>query len=326
MFALVVLVIAVGVLEFFTKFIRAPLARDEGKRLLKEDDYRGAEAAFSRAIELWPDCAEFYSSRASARSWLKDYDGAVADAEQAYQLDSHTLFYHTSVSNHHENRAEARFKNGDLDGAIADFTRCRELDPANHSPATSLAVALDKRSHIHFKAGRLEEAAQDSLAAVANNSKDPWILSQGSFALNMRGSKRLKDKQFADAAADFTQALTLEVKRAEAAASSPPADPKLKALSFANPKPDAEQLVRLYHGRGLARIQLGDLTGADEDLTMSLNNDDNFALARVERGLLRLRQGQEAQAQQDFDRYLQTYPERRAGLNASIEEIGAQRK
>lgn len=49
-------------------------------------DYRGAVADYTKAIELKPDFAEAYNDRGVAKDDLMDYQGAVADYTTAIKL------------------------------------------------------------------------------------------------------------------------------------------------------------------------------------------------------------------------------------------------
>ena len=49
-------------------------------------DYAGSLADYNKAIELDPECAEAYNNRGLAKKDLKDYSGAMADYNKAIEL------------------------------------------------------------------------------------------------------------------------------------------------------------------------------------------------------------------------------------------------
>ena len=60
---------------------------DSGSAKLKLKDYDGAEADYSKAIELEPMHVSGYYGRGYAKGKLKDYAGAIADYNKAIELD-----------------------------------------------------------------------------------------------------------------------------------------------------------------------------------------------------------------------------------------------
>jgi tetratricopeptide (TPR) repeat protein len=59
-----------------------------------------------------------------------------------------------------------------------------------------------------------------------------------------------------------------------------------------------------YLHRGTARFAKGDLEGAIADYNKAIAINPRFAAAYKNRGLVRLLQGQDAEAEKDFDEYL----------------------
>lgn len=85
-----------------------------------QEDFQGAIADFSKAIELNPNLAEAYNYRGTSYFWLEKYQQALDDYSQALRLDPNlTIAYY--------NRAYVRIELGDKKGAIADFQRGAEL-------------------------------------------------------------------------------------------------------------------------------------------------------------------------------------------------------
>lgn len=93
-----------------------------GSLKLRNGDYDGAIADFSRAISLEPSNSGYYLIRANAKERKRDYVGATADYTRAIEFarEDKDVIYIV--------RAEVREQAGDLDGAIADYTRAIEIN------------------------------------------------------------------------------------------------------------------------------------------------------------------------------------------------------
>jgi tetratricopeptide (TPR) repeat protein len=71
---------------------------DSGVKKHNAQDYQGAIADYTRAIELYPEYALAYANRAAAKSFLNDWAGQVADDEKAVALDPNNLGYKNNLS------------------------------------------------------------------------------------------------------------------------------------------------------------------------------------------------------------------------------------
>merc|ERR1719433_1485078 len=58
-----------------------------GNELFSTDDIDGALAAYTKAIELEPENAVFYSNRAAAYTFKQEYAKGVEDAQKAIKLN-----------------------------------------------------------------------------------------------------------------------------------------------------------------------------------------------------------------------------------------------
>lgn len=119
-----------------------------GNLKLRNGDYDGAIADFSRAISLEPSNSGYYFMRASAKEKKRDYAGAADDYARAIEFtrEDKDVIYVV--------RAGAREQSGDLDGAIADYTRAIEINP-------KLADAYRRRGLAKQKKGDPKGAATD---------------------------------------------------------------------------------------------------------------------------------------------------------------------
>lgn len=191
------------------------------------------------------------------------------------------------------------------DAAIAAYTTALERDPENHSARHWLAAALGRRARVRAEAGLLDEAVRDLRKALELERTVPIARGLGALLLTQR--------QFQEARTVLT----------EAAALSPTSWQERYLLSWAqlgsNDAPAAvagfEQAAgqvrepdvqsQIWAGWALASLEAGDLDGAIKRLTDTSGKvktaADNLPLALLRRGLSRLRSGNVAGAQADFD-------------------------
>ena len=97
------------------------LVRD-GNDYFETEDYRRAEEAFTKALELRPGEPGTLVNRGNARMMLGDLDGAMRDYDAAIEADP-------NLAHAYANRGILRDKNGDVEGAIADYRKALELNP-----------------------------------------------------------------------------------------------------------------------------------------------------------------------------------------------------
>ena len=122
-------------------------------------DYDGAIADYDQAIRLDPKFAIAYNNRGNARKAKGDLDGAIADYDQAIRLNPKyaTAYY---------NRGLARKAKGNLDGAIADYDQAIRLDPKN-------ATAYYNRGLARKAKGNLDGALADFTEGARLAPDDP---------------------------------------------------------------------------------------------------------------------------------------------------------
>lgn len=122
--------------DLLAHMVEAYINRGRVRGLL--DDWDGALADLDQAIKLEPDTAGLYFSRGVARIFLNDGDGALADLDQALALDP--------------NLAEAYFARGlinrcrgRVEKSLADFRRYVELvtDTQSLADAKKLIAELE---------------------------------------------------------------------------------------------------------------------------------------------------------------------------------------
>jgi tetratricopeptide (TPR) repeat protein len=94
------------------------LNRGDSKYLL--DDYSGAIADYTKAIEIDPNYALAYFNRGCSKHLLEDYSGAIADYTKAIEIDpNYTIAYYI--------RGFSKYYSKDRFGACKDARKAEEL-------------------------------------------------------------------------------------------------------------------------------------------------------------------------------------------------------
>jgi tetratricopeptide (TPR) repeat protein len=94
----------------------------QGSSAYDNGDYDKALADFNQAIQLDPKVAVAYNIRGAVYFHKGAYDRAFADFNQAIQLDPTYVFAYN-------NRGNVYLHKGDYDKAIADYDKAIQLDP-----------------------------------------------------------------------------------------------------------------------------------------------------------------------------------------------------
>jgi len=97
--------------------------RERAREKYRQADYDGAIAEATKAIELDPAFAETYTYRGIVHYVKKEYADAMVDFERSIEIDpkySEAYFY----------RGTLRYLKKDSDGAIADWTKAIDLGSA----------------------------------------------------------------------------------------------------------------------------------------------------------------------------------------------------
>ena len=172
-------------IELRPDYFEAYYNRGLSKLYLK--DYYGAIADFTKSIELNPN-DETYNNRGIAKAYLKDYYGAIADHTKAIELDPNNASAYSG-------RGLIKSDLKDYYGAIADYTKAIELNPDNASAYRDRGVAK----------GNLE----DYYGAIADNTKAIELRPDYFEAYSNRGNNKAYLKDYYGAIADYTKAIEL---------------------------------------------------------------------------------------------------------------------
>jgi tetratricopeptide (TPR) repeat protein len=148
--------------------LSAPKADDfflQADEKYERRDYNGAIADYDQAIRLNPKDAVAYVGRGAARNELGDWDGAISDLTQAIRLDpKNALAYYY--------RGNVRSELGDKVGAITDLDQAIRLNP--NDPIHYLASLYDYRGQVRSNSGDKKRAIVDYGEAIRLKPKDAW--------------------------------------------------------------------------------------------------------------------------------------------------------
>ena len=121
-------------------------AYDAGRKALADKDTPKALAQAEKAIELFPEEANFHALRGDVRFVEKQYDMAVTNYDRAISRRPDFFYYY-------QQRGLAKYKLGQTDAAASDLQHSIDLLPT--APA-------------HFTLGEIEEERGNRSAAIAN--------------------------------------------------------------------------------------------------------------------------------------------------------------
>jgi tetratricopeptide (TPR) repeat protein len=120
-------------------------------------DFKQAAAAFTDVIRLTPRDAAAYDIRGTARRYIGDLDGAVADETAAIRLRPGFGMYYG-------NRAVTWAEKGEPARALADFNRDVQIEPA-------VAAVFNNRGLFLLQRKELDQAISDFSEAIRLDPK-----------------------------------------------------------------------------------------------------------------------------------------------------------
>ena len=239
------------------------------------------------ALLLLSSAAEAQTSR-SAETYLKRGNERFARGEIKGAIADFgiAISFQPDLAIAYCNRGIARWTVGDVDGAAADLDSAIQLAPR-------LAEAYNARGCVRRSKG-------DYVAAIADFTRAIEICPGYPAAYYNRGNARLAQGDFAGAISEYDHAIAI-------------------SSELRLPK---SRLLDLYNNRGHAWLERGDFEKAIADFNEVIRVNPRYALAYLNRGLSRLAQGKDGEAEQDLDRCM----ELDESLRHSVEEGSKQVK
>ena len=239
------------------KVVRTFVYYEQGKQKYNAEDSEGAINDYNQAIELNPDNAEIYKSRARAKAKLGDHRAAIADYDQAIILNPDDAYGYY-------NRGQVKKSLGDYVDAIEDFTHAIELMRKNKRTYFIYNDRADAKLELKDYRGAIE----DWTHAINLEPENPHTY----YLYNERGKTKRKLEDHEGAMDDFTHAIKLKPNDAYAYINRGFAKKALDDHEGAIE--DFTHAVRCkvddvygYKKRGMAKAALRDHKGAIEDFT-----------------------------------------------------------
>lgn len=256
---------------------------NRGRIKHEQADYEGAIADYDEAIRLKPDFVIAYAVRGVAYQHMEQYLAAIADYDEAIRLDSgYTMVY--------SNRGLAKDRLGQHRAAITDYNESIRLAP-------DLTEAYVNRGLAKRNLGQMSSANDDFQIALrlAEQDDDEKLKTQieemcqhfktqtipdDALAYHNRGLVKCERGRYTDAIFDFDVAIQL--------------------------KPD---YVDAYFNRGTAKSDIGQYSAAisDFDTVIQLRPGDYHAY--YNRGEVKSTQEQYFAAISDYDMAIQIKPD-----------------
>jgi tetratricopeptide (TPR) repeat protein len=174
--------------------------------LLEKSDFDGAIADFDQAIRRDPNAAESYNGRGAALRAKGEFDRAVDDFSYAIKLDGSNLgaYY---------NRGLVEAADGKLDASIADFTTALRLDPDFVDGYEARAEAFLSKTDPNHAIADLDEAIRRD----PKRARDYYL--RGSIRydqyMGFLGDGWIEKDDLERAIADFGEAIGLDDRSAE---------------------------------------------------------------------------------------------------------------
>jgi tetratricopeptide (TPR) repeat protein len=297
-------------------------------------DFAGAVADLDKLIAMKPEDGESYQRRAELRMTSRaDMADVLADLDQA-------IVHGVKQEKVYRLRGFIRSSRGDLDGAIADYQSAMGLDPRYASAYQGLASIYlrkgDRAKAIETLEGfvvSVESADKKPKvvkgAVVASTSVEVPAMTEGQ--MNVRrdtiitsGTSRMSGPPTREQMEKMSERMEQSKNTALVYATladlyNQRGDHQL-ALETANKSLaiDPTDFVA-YSVLGRVKTDLGDLTGAIADLGRSISMNPHNGLAFLDRGIAYLMLGKEAEAQKDFDKYLEMVPAGKTFLDRRVE-------
>ncbi|MBQ8493289.1 MAG: tetratricopeptide repeat protein [Alistipes sp.] len=257
------------------------------------DDLLGADADFSRAIELNPVFTGAFYYRAITRSRLGNYDDALGDFRQAIELrpDLPAPYYSRGVT---------LLLNQQFEDAIADFDKFIRFEKRH------VAAYINRgTSYLYLK--DTVKAYENYNLAIRTNREDPD-------GYNRRGALYMEQERYEEARDDFDKAVACDSTYLPGYFNRALVQNYLHRpmLSIA----DFDRVIELdstsslgYFNRAIVRTEIGDYNRALEDFNqVALYSPDNV-LVYYNRAMLHTQLGDIDAAIDDYSRAIELYPD-----------------
>jgi len=146
---------------------RAKAKFDEAMKDMGPGNYQKAIEGFTKAIAIWPQLTDGYVERAIAQHYLSQDDRAMADLDQALQIDANSASAHLVRGQIFRDRHNAQ-------GAMDEFTKSIQAQPG--------LDAYYERGQIYESQGEHAKAIADYDQAIAYLRYAPHVYRARAYA------------------------------------------------------------------------------------------------------------------------------------------------
>ena len=243
-----------------------------------------AIAAFTKAINFYPNFADAYFNRGFVYSQQGDFDPTIADYNRTIELKP-------DYADAYNNRGLAYKEQGDLNRAIVDFTRAIELKP-------DYTNAYNNRGFAYSRQGDFDRAIVDYTRAIELKPDYTLVYLNRGVVCGQKGD-------FDRAIADFTRAIELKPDYAEAYNNrgivySEQGDFDRAIADFTRAIELNPDSAPICNNLGLTYRKKGDFNHAIEDFSKAIDLNPDYATAYYNRGVARLHLGEWDEARVDL--------------------------
>ena len=147
--------------------------KDLGNKAFQSGNYEEAVEMFSKAIEVNPNEAVYYSNRSGSYASLKNYDKALEDGTKCVQL-------RPEWGKAYQRKGLAEFYTGDYDAAISTYEEGLKIEPNNAQLKDGLSRAQEEKQGGGAKGG-MDGFAQQMMMKLMMNPKTREYMKDPSF-------------------------------------------------------------------------------------------------------------------------------------------------
>lgn len=289
-------------IQYFNQIINAKPYLAEpyfyrGLAKMNLDDFQGAEADCSEALQRNPFVVNAYQVRGISRIRQKNYDGAIQDYRKALKMDPENISLWHNLALCQINQKDYQAAHAGLDTLIRIAPRYTD--------------AYLMRTEVSMKQKDTLQAMTDADKAIEIDRYNPdtWA---------SRAMLFLQREKYQDAEHDLTESIRLSVRNASAYINRALA--RYHQNNFRGAMADYDVALDIdrdnligHYNRGLLRAQVGDDNRAIEDFNFVIQAEPDNLMAVFNRGLLRDRTGDYTGAISDYSSVIDAYPNFLAG-------------
>ena len=296
-------------------------------------DLDGAIADLNEAIKITPNNPNLYDHRAMLRSFKRDHAGALQDYDSAIANGFKTEKMYIG-------RARIKQDMGDAEGAIADYQSALTIKPMLASAYIGIAFINERRGEIDPAItllqdflDRYEGKRDGKLPRVKGATETGSNISVEREGKEKDGSQIVMESRESVVAfkansaeemekyqANYEQTMNLSMAYASLGRLYAQRNELDKALE------NYEKGLRIKKGdpylhrlRSEVRILRGDAPGAIEDLNIAVSAGLRGPASNLDKGLLLLLQGKEAEAEKEFALHQQLFPQSKEYVTKRVE-------